>query len=264
MELVAAYAGAFVIGIILGLMGGGGSILTVPLLVYIMIINPVTATAYSLFIVGTTSAFGSLQNYYNNNISVKTGILVALPSFFMVYITRRYIVPALPQNIIELDSLTISKEVFIMVLFGAIMLLAAISMLRRKSDPEDEGLKKINYIYVIPCVLLVGFLTGLVGSGGGFLIIPLLVFFAGLPMKKAVGTSLFIVAINSLSGFAGDIQNIQINWIFLLFFTAISVFGIFAGTYLQKFINGAQLKKAFGYFVLIMAIFILSKEVIGF
>jgi len=265
MEAAAGYTGAFIIGLILGLMGGGGSILTVPLLVYVLGINPVIATAYSLFIVGTTSAFGSVQNFINNNISFKKALLVALPSFIMVYITRKNIVPALPEHIIETGTVSITKDVFIMLLFAAIMLLASLSMLaQRTNDDESAPPKKVNYYYIVPCVILVGFLTGLVGSGGGFLIIPLLVFFGGLHMKKAVGTSLFIVAVNSISGFAGDIQNIAVNWVFLLSFTAVSIFGIFAGIYCNKFINGAQLKKAFGYFVLLMAIFILSKEVIGF
>lgn len=266
MELVAGYTGAFIIGLILGLMGGGGSILTVPLLVYVLGINPVMATAYSLFIVGTTSAFGSVQNYLNNNISFKKALLVALPSFIMVYITRKSIVPALPEYIVQTSAISVTKDVFIMLLFAAIMLLASVSMLIRRPDaPGDTAQNhKVNYYYIVPSVILVGLLTGLVGSGGGFLIIPLLVFFGGLPMKKAVGTSLFIVAVNSLSGFAGDVQNIAVNWVFLLSFTCISIFGIFAGIYCNRFVNGAQLKKAFGYFVLLMALFILTKEVTGF
>ena len=105
---------------------------------------------------------------------------------------------------------------------------------------------------------------GLVGAGGGFLIIPMLVFFGGLTMKRAVGTSLFIIALNTLTGFTGDMQTINIDWNFLLFFTLISIFGIFAGTYLQRFINEQQLRRGFGWFVLLMAIFILLKELIGF
>lgn len=265
MEIIAGYIGAFIIGLILGLMGGGGSILTVPLLVYIMGVSPVTATAYSLFIVGTTSASGSIQNYFKKKIAVKTGLIIALPSFLVVYLTRRYILPAIPDTIISNENFTLQKDTLIMVLFAIIMLMAAISMLTRKIsvNPEEEP-KKLNYAYVLPGIALIGLFTGIVGAGGGFLIIPLLVFFGGLSMKKAVGTSLFIIAINSLTGFAGDVQTIIIKWEFLLSFTLISVFGIFAGNYLHRFVNEKQLKRGFGWFILIMAAFILSKEIIGF
>lgn len=150
-----------------------------------------------------------------------------------------------------------------MVLFAVIMLTAALSMLSRKIN-DDENPKKLNYLYIIPAITAVAVFMGIVGAGGGFLIIPMLVFFGGLSMKKAVGTSLFIIAINSLTGFAGDIQHTDIDWPFLLSFTVISVFGIFAGSYLQKHVNECQLKRAFGWFILLMAGFILSKEIIGF
>lgn len=264
MEIVTAYTGAFLIGMILGLMGGGGSILTVPLLVYAMGINPVIATAYSLFIVGTTSAFGSAQNYFKDNIALKTGLIIAIPSFLGVYITRRYILPTLPDIVFTTSSYQLQKDTFIMVLFAVIMLMASISMLTRKVAEDDDEPKKLNYLYILPAVGVIGLLMGLVGAGGGFLIIPMLIFFGGLPMKKAVGTSLFIIAINSLIGFAGDMQTINIEWEFLLSFTVLSVFGIFAGTYLQRFVNGKQLKRGFGWFILLMAAFILSKEIIGY
>lgn len=264
MEVAAGYIGAFIIGLILGLMGGGGSILTVPLLVYVMAINPVTATAYSLFIVGTTSAFGSFQNYLKDNLSVKTGLMVALPSLVTVYLTRLYIVPAIPKVVFSTPTLEITKEIFIMLLFAIIMLVASLSMLRKKSGDLNKMNNDPGYFYILPFIIAIGLLTGVVGSGGGFLIIPVLIFFAGLPMKKAVGTSLFIIAINSLTGFAGDIQVINIDWTFLLSFTVISIFGIFAGTYLHKHIHGSVLKRCFGWFVLVMALFILSKEIIGY
>jgi uncharacterized membrane protein YfcA len=265
MEIVTGYIGAFIIGLILGLMGGGGSILTVPLLVYIMGINPVIATAYSLFIVGTTSAFGSIQNHFKGNISYKTGFTIAIPSFIAVYLTRRFIVPVIPDTIVDTHSIIIHRNTFIMVLFAIIMLMASISMLTHKiNDSNIEEAKQLNYLYILPSIAAVGIFMGVVGAGGGFLMIPMLVFFGGLPMKKAIGTSLFIIAINSLIGFSGDVQTINIGWHFLLSFTVISVFGIFVGTYLHKFINGRQLKRGFGWFILLMAAFILSKEIVGF
>lgn len=258
---VFGYFGALAIGLILGLTGGGGSILTVPLLVYVLGYNPVTATAYSLFIVGTTSAFGAAQNYRKGFVDVKKGILFAIPSFTTVYLTRKYIVPAIPDVLLKTDFFSVSKEMFLMVLFAIIMFFAALSMLRKKQQTiTEEAPSTAKFILQ---TVLVGLLIGLVGAGGGFLIIPSLVFFAKLPMRKAVATSLLIIALNSLIGFTGDVQNMDINWTFLLIFTSISVIGIFIGIYLNKFLNDAQLKKGFGYFVLLMALFILSKELLG-
>jgi len=258
---VFGYFGALAIGLILGLTGGGGSILTVPLLVYVLGYNPVAATAYSLFIVGTTSAFGAAQNYRKGFVDVKKGILFAIPSFTTVYLTRKYIVPAIPDVLLKTDFFSLSKEMFLMVLFATIMFFAALSMLRKKQQTiTEEAPSTAKFILQ---TVLVGLLIGLVGAGGGFLIIPSLVFFAKLPMRKAVATSLLIIALNSLIGFTGDVQNMDINWTFLLIFTSISVIGIFIGIYLNKFLNDAQLKKGFGYFVLLMALFILSKELLG-
>lgn len=264
METLLAYLGAFIIGLILGLLGGGGSILTVPLLVYAIGINPVLATAYSLFIVGTTSAFGAFRYALDKSVAIGTGLVIAIPSFIAIYATRRYILPSIPEIVISTDSFSLHKHTFIMVLFAMVMLIASISMLRKKITAKPEIPGKTNYSLVLPYVVFVGIIMGIVGAGGGFLIIPMLVFFGGLSMKKAVGTSLFIIALNSLTGFAGDIQNIAIEWDFLLGFTMLSVFGIFAGTYLQKFTNEQQLKHGFAIFILFMAAFIMSKEIIGY
>jgi uncharacterized membrane protein YfcA len=257
MELL-GYFGALCIGLILGLTGGGGSILTVPILVYIMLINPVTAAAYSLFIVGTTSAFGAFQNSRKNLVDFKNGFLFAVPSFIAVYLTRRYLVKLIPDVIIE-NPFFISKSDFLMVFFAVIMIFAAISMLKKKKIENIES-KESSITVLIIQTFIIGIIIGLVGAGGGFLIIPSLVLFAKLPIKKAVGTSLFIIAMNSLIGFIGDVQNIAIDWIFLLTFTSISIVGIFIGIYLNKYVNEVQLKKGFAYFVLLMAVFILFKE----
>lgn len=257
MELL-GYFGALCIGLILGLTGGGGSILTVPILVYVMLINPITAAAYSLFIVGTTSAFGAFQNSRKNLVDFKNGFLFAVPSFIAVYITRRYLVKLIPDVITE-NPILITKNAFLMVFFAVIMILAAISMLKKKKTENVES-KKTSIILLIIQTFIIGIVIGLVGAGGGFLIIPSLVLFAKLPMKKAVGTSLFIIAMNSLIGFIGDVQNISIDWAFLSLFTSLSIIGIFIGIYLNKYVNEVQLKKGFAYFVLLMAAFILFKE----
>lgn len=257
MEIL-GYVGALFIGLVLGLTGGGGSILTVPILVYLMNINPVTATAYSLFIVGTTSTFGAIQNYRKNLVDIKNGFIFAIPSFIAVYLTRKYIVPEIPKVIIESPFL-ITKNTFLMLFFAVIMVFGALSVLKKKSQNTNSEEKR-NLILIGIQTFTIGIIIGLVGAGGGFLIIPSLILFAKLPMRKAVGTSLFIIAMNSLVGFIGDVQNLVIDWTFLLTFSAISVVGIFIGIYLTKYTNESQLKKIFAYFVLLMAAIILLKE----
>ena len=256
---ILGYIGALLIGLILGLTGGGGSILTVPILVYVLSFSPVTAAAYSLFIVGTTSAFGASVNYFKGLVNVKTGFIFAIPSFIAVFITRKYIVKSIPEIIFQTENIIISKDTFLMVFFAIVMFFAALSMLKKK---KIEVEKQSSLFTLIIQNFIIGIVIGLIGAGGGFLIIPSLVLFAKLPMKKAVATSLFIIAMNSLIGFLGDVQNITINWQFLLSFTLITILGIFIGIRLNKFINESQLKKGFGYFVLIMATFILLKETV--
>ena len=258
MEIL-GYVGALFIGLVLGLTGGGGSILTVPILVYLMSINPVTATAYSLFIVGTTSTFGAIQNYRKNLVDIKNGFIFAIPSFIAVYLTRKYIVPEIPKVIIE-SPILITKDTFLMLFFAVIMIFGALSVLKKKSQ-NTKNEEKRNLILIGIQTFTIGIIIGLVGAGGGFLIIPSLILFAKLPMRKAVGTSLFIIAMNSLVGFIGDVQNLEIDWLFLLTFSSISVVGIFLGMYLTKYTNESQLKKIFAYFVLLMATIILLKEI---
>ena len=257
MEIL-GYVGALFIGLVLGLTGGGGSILTVPILVYLMSITPVTATAYSLFIVGTTSTFGAIQNYRKNLVDIKNGFIFAIPSFIAVYLTRKFIVPRIPEIIIE-SPILITKNTFLMLFFAVIMIFGALSVLKKKSQ-DNNNEEKRNLILIGIQTFTIGIIIGLVGAGGGFLIIPSLILFAKLPMRKAVGTSLFIIAMNSLVGFIGDVQNLEIDWVFLLTFSAISVVGIFIGMYLTKYTNESQLKKIFAYFVLVMAAIILLKE----
>ena len=257
MEIL-GYVGALFIGLVLGLTGGGGSILTVPILVYLMSISPVTATAYSLFIVGTTSTFGAIQNYRKNLVDIKNGFIFAIPSFIAVYLTRKFIVPRIPEIIIE-SPILITKNTFLMLFFAVIMIFGALSVLKKKSQDTNNEEKR-NLILIGIQTFTIGIIIGLVGAGGGFLIIPSLILFAKLPMRKAVGTSLFIIAMNSLVGFIGDVQNLEIDWLFLLTFSAISVVGIFIGMYLTKYTNESQLKKIFAYFVLLMAAIILLKE----
>lgn len=258
---ILGYLSALIIGIVLGLVGGGGSILTLPVFVYLLNINPVLATAYSLFVVGGTALVGTIQNGLKGLVDFKTGVIFAIPAFIAVYLTRQFLVPAIPENLFEIGGFQVTKSIAIMVFFAVIMLVAAFSMIRGNSEDSNEE-QTVQYNFPVIAIegLVVGVLTGIVGAGGGFLIIPALVLLAKLPMKKAVATSLMIIAIKSLIGFMGDISNPEIDWVFLLLFTAFSIVGIFVGIYLSKFVNEQKLKIGFGYFVLAMGVYILIKE----
>ena len=262
---ITGYIASIFIGISLGLIGGGGSILTVPVLVYLFGIGAEMSTAYSLFIVGSTALVGGVRNAFLGNVNYKTAVVFTIPAFIAVYATRAYLVPAIPNEIINLGKYVLTKDNAIMVFFALVMLAASVSMIRNKSKAEEEenSLPQLNLPAIILEGTVVGVLTGIVGAGGGFLIIPALVLFAKLPMKKAVGTSLFIIAAKSLIGFIGDVQRYgdQLDWTLLLTVTAIAVFGIFVGIYLNNFIDGKKLKKGFGFFVLLMAVYIIVKQV---
>ncbi len=260
MEII-GYIAAIGIGISLGLIGGGGSILTVPVLVYLFQLDATTATSYSLFIVGSTSLVGAFNNYQKGYVDIKTALLFGVSSITTVFLTRKFLIPFIPDVLFSIGSILITRSLATMVMFAALMVLAAISMIRGGST---ETVVPSVGKRVLPRLLLygvsIGLVTGLLGAGGGFLLIPALVLLLQLPMKKAVGTSLFIIALNSLIGFTGDIGNQFMDWHFLLLITAIAIAGIIVGSQLGKKIPGYKLKKVFGWFVLIMGVYILIKE----
>lgn len=261
MEIIGYLASIF-IGISLGLIGGGGSILTVPVLVYLFHIDPVQATAYSLFIVGASSLVGAWPKYKQGFVHLKTAIIFGIPSIIAVFVTRKYLLPAIPNEIGEFGGINITKSLMMMLLFAILMIAASFSMIRSKSSNEKvtEGEQKFNYPLILIEGALVGLLTGLVGAGGGFLIIPALVMLSQLPMKQAVGTSLLIITAKSLIGFTGDLGNSTINWTFLLSVSALAIAGIFIGDKLSKRIDGNQLKKGFGWFVLVMGLYVIVQQ----
>jgi uncharacterized membrane protein YfcA len=262
MEIL-GYALAAIVGVSLGLIGSGGSILTVPILVYIMGVNPVLATAYSLFIVGSTALVGGVQSALQKKVDFKTIFIFGIPSIAAVYATRMWLVPFIPKELFSIGSLVVTKPLALMLLFAIVMILASVSMIKPSKQKvlENDAPMQYNYPMILLEGTIVGVLTGLVGAGGGFLIIPALVLLARMPMKLAVGTSLFIIAVKSLIGFIGDLQGNQvIDWTLLGTFTSFAVVGIFIGIFLSKKIPGEKLKKAFGWFVLIMGIYIIVKE----
>lgn len=261
METIDAfgYIGALIVGLVLGLIGGGGSILTVPLLVYVLGYNPIIATAYSLFVVGSSSLVGTIQKIRSGLADIKIGLAFSFPSFLAVYLSRRYLVPGLPNVFFEFGTISITKEMVIMTFFAIVMLMASLSMIKNKKEDEHPTVKQPYYKTFIQGIAI-GTITGIIGAGGGFLYVPALVLWANLPMKKAVGTSLIIITLNSLIGFTGDMQTITIDWFFLLVFSCFTIIGILFGVFLSKYISGKKLKKGFGWFTLIMAIYIFYKE----
>jgi len=275
---VFGYICAIIIGLVMGLAGGGGSVLGVPIFAYLFGMSAVYATAYSLFVVGLTAGVGAITNARKGQIDVRTGIVFAIPAFIAVYLTRAYAIPWIPETIFSVGSFTLSKDLGIMLLFALIMVIAGYFMVKgRKEKPvkpvdlddtvldelglEEEQIQVVyKYRKIVVEGLVIGVLTGLVGAGGGFVIVPALVLLANLPMKKAIGTSLMIICIKSLIGFIGDVQNLDIDWGFLGVFSSLTIAGILVGSYLSNFVDGKVLKKGFGWFVIVMAIAILIIE----
>jgi uncharacterized membrane protein YfcA len=261
MEII-GYLASILIGISLGLIGGGGSILTVPVLVYLFHIEPVLATAYSLFIVGASSLVGALPKYKQGFVNLKTAVIFGIPSIIAVFATRKILVPAIPSELGTIAGFEITKSLMMMLFFAILMVAASFSMIRSKSSSLDIKYEAQQFNY--PMILLegafVGMLTGLVGAGGGFLIIPALVMLSKLPMKQAVGTSLLIIAAKSLIGFTGDLGKNTIDWTLLLSVTTLAIIGIFVGDKLSKHLDGNKLKTGFGWFVLVMGLYIIAQQ----
>ncbi|MCE3009170.1 MAG: sulfite exporter TauE/SafE family protein [Proteobacteria bacterium] len=262
MELLGYFA-SILMGLSLGMIGGGGSILTVPILVYLFAVNPVTATAYSLFIVGLTALVGGMFYLKKGDVDLKTGFVFAVPSFIGVYLTRAYVLPSLPDPVFSMGETLVSKSLLIMLVFAVLMVLASVSMIKNRiRQARKLEMSSSLRAFVIGLEgLFVGGVTGFVGAGGGFLIIPALVVLVGLPMKIAVGTSLFIIAAKSLIGFVGDLQqHTSIDWQLLITIAAIAMTGLFLGMKLSSHVSEKSLKKGFGYFVLMMGTIILIDQ----
>lgn len=264
---VLGYVASIAIGLALGLIGGGGSILTLPVLVYLFGVPVVLATTYSLFVVGITALIGSISFYKQKLIDIRIFFVFGIPSIIAVFLTRLYLVPLIPEVVFRVGAFVMTKDMFIMGVFATLMIGAAYGMLRPKNQKEVAEKvtaslvpQKINYPLVLLEGTVVGGVTGLVGAGGGFLIIPALVFIGKLPMKVAVGTSLLIIAAKSLLGFLAEFSEIAIDWVLLAIVSLFAVLGMFIGTLLSKRIEGEKLKPIFGWFTLVMGMYILIKE----
>jgi uncharacterized protein len=259
MEL-AGYLASLFIGVSLGLIGGGGSILTVPVLVYLFSVSPTLAISYSLFIVGVTSLVGAYKNHRKGLVNFKTVLLFGSSSIATVFLARRFIIPFVPDVFFTVGSFRVTHALFVMVVFAALMIAASASMIKNKNIEEDANARS-NPRTLVGYGVLIGLVTGFLGAGGGFLLIPALVILMKLPMKEAIGTSLLIIALNSLVGFVGDIGRHSIDWPLIVCISSIAALGIFIGSYFNNMVNSEKLKKGFGWFVLITGIFIIAREI---
>lgn len=260
--VVFGYISALIIGISLGLIGGGGSILAVPVLAYLFLLDAKFATAYSLFVVGFSALIGGIKQHLKGYVDWRTAVVFGIPAMIGVTVVRKFVVPILPEVIFNFGDFEFTRRMAMFGLFAILMIPAAFSMLKkRKIVEKSPGTVKYNYPLILIEGLIVGGITGFIGAGGGFLIIPALVILANIEMKVAVGTSLVIIAFKSLLGFfLGDAITLDIDWFLLFTFTGASVIGIFIGSYLSNFIDGDRLKKGFGYFIFVMAVFIFYME----
>lgn len=261
METLGFFLAALV-GVTLGVIGGGGSILTLPILVYVMGVDPVLATSYSLFVVGTTSLVGAVNSYRSRHVDLNAALLFGTASITTVFVTRKLLLPLIPDVIIQTSSFRLTHPVATMLLFALLMVVAAIAMIRNK-ELEKQPVSENNMssrIMLLVYGVLIGLITGFLGAGGGFLLIPALVLLLKMPMKKAIGTSLMIIAMNSLIGFTGDIGRFPIDWKFLIEITGVASAGIFIGAGISRKIAGRHLKRFFGYFVLAMGLYIIIHE----
>lgn len=256
----AGYFASLIIGISMGLLGGGGSILTIPILVYLFSVSPTLAISYSLFIVGLTSLVGAINNYLRGMVNLKTAMVFGASSITTVFIARKFVIPYLPDVFFRIGSFQVTHALFVMVVFALLMLAAAFSMIRSRNIATSRFVH-VTRLKLVLYGILIGLVTGFLGAGGGFMLIPALVLLMKLPMKKAIGTSLLIIALNSLIGFTGDIGRHYIDWRLILGVTAIAILGIFIGVYFNRKVHGEQLKKAFGWFILVMGIYIICREI---
>lgn len=257
--MILGYIASLLIGGTLGFFGAGGSILTVPVLVYLFQVDVALATTYSLFIVGASSSFGVVANVREKTIDVRTALLFGIPSLIAVFFTRKFILPAIPDEILKIGGLTLTKDMFLLMFFAVLMILASYSMIHKSPERAAKNTTSSDGRVMFEGVFI-GLVTALVGAGGGFLIVPVLVNFVKLPMKIAIGTSLLIATVNSLAGFVFSLGHFTVDWSFLLVITTIAIIGIVVGNWLSSKVSSAHLKTSFGWFILVMGVVILANQ----
>lgn len=249
------------VGLLMGMLGGGGSILIVPLLVYGFGIDPVPATGYSMFIVGITSLGGVINSLHRKQVNFAAWAWFGVPSVVAVYLTRRFLVPAIPDIVFRFSNFDLSRRALILTLFALLMVGASVNMLwTRNPAPSAKGGSGAG---IVLSGLLTGLITSIVGAGGGFLIVPALLFLFPMTMPSTVATALMIIATNSFVGFAGDVSHSPMNWPMLVPLAGLSLVGVLVGQAWARRISDAGLKRAFGWFVLAMGVLILYRELLA-
>lgn len=263
---IAGYLASALIGLSLGMIGGGGSILAVPVLVYLFHQPASSATTDSLLVVGLTALVGSIAYWRQGLVDLRTAVAFGIPSVISVIITKTAITPAIPDPMLRIGGLELNKDKGLLVLFAILMVLAATSMLKPQNEiGVDEGESASLPIpwKIALAGAVVGFVTGLVGAGGGFLLVPALVVLMRLPMKSAVGTSLFLIGVNATIGFTSAlIREPQREWGLIATITALALVGLVVGSRLSRHISAAKLKVGFGVFVLVFGSFVILKELL--
>ncbi|MEI6311398.1 MAG: sulfite exporter TauE/SafE family protein [Bacteroidota bacterium] len=276
-NLILGYIASFLIGITLGLFGGGGTILTVPVLYYLLHFESDISILYSMFIVGMATFVGGINSYIKHNLNLKAAYSFGIPSLIAVIITRKTITPWIDVQTWTMGSYILTGKHLLMFLFAVLMIVVSLFMIFKKQNSVivEQVKKKKFYFGIILKALLVGFISGLIGAGGGFIIVPSLMTFYKLNVKEAIGTSLIIIAANSFFGFMGDFIRLTTaplnlsfdttrfyanEWSFLLLFSFIAILGIVSGLWIARRVQANRLKIAFGYFVLLMGIYVFFKE----
>ncbi|MEQ5791474.1 sulfite exporter TauE/SafE family protein [Muricauda sp. NFXS6] len=259
------YAGAFIIGLVMGITGSGGSAMAVPIFNYIFLMDMHSTTSHSLFVVGMSAATGVLLNYKRRTIDWRLALYLSIPMVVSVFLVRKYILPMIPTVLFEINimELQITRDMVIMVFFGLLMAVGAILSIKRgKASYSSTSDIKKGPIFILLMGVGIGAITGITGTGGGFLIVPVLVVFLQCSMKKAIVTSLMIIALKSFVGFIGDLGSVDIDWILLLGFTAISITGLAIGIYSSQRIGESNLKKGYAYVILSISILVVGRELI--
>ena len=261
MKELETFIASLGIGLSLGLIGAGGSILTIPVFVYILKKDPVSSSVYSMFVVGISSMAGSIQSIFNKLVDFKAVVTFGIPSVLGVFIARKTIFPVIPDELFSVGSFTLSKSMLLMLCLSSLMFLAARRMLKPAEKRDAIELRDAQVtLALLLRGLVVAMVTGLLGIGGGFLIVPALYLLVNLPVKKAIGTALLIIAINSLFGFLNSYTSMEIDWLLLIKFSMGAVVGIIIGTKLSRKIPVNYLKKTFGWVILSMSFYIVYKQ----
>ena len=262
MNELITYAASLFVGLSLGLVGAGGSILTIPVFIFILKMDPLTSSVYSMFIVGISSLAGGIKYIIKKLVDIKTIFVFGIPSVTGVLVARKFIFPSIPDLIFSVGGFVVSKKILFMFCISTLMFTAAVKMLKAASQKTEtlSAEKNIKSGFLMTQGFIVGIITGLFGIGGGFLIVPALYFWTRLPMKKAVGTTLLIIAMNSLFSFSTSYSSSPINWSLLLRFSLGAIIGILIGSRIAEKISGNYLRKIFGWFVMAISFYIVIKQ----